>query len=319
MHLVQTALQLLARNARAAQVHGHQVVVRAAGDKAQPLVQQRLGQHAGVLCDILLIFFEFRLQRFAEAHGLGRDDMLQRAALGTRENSLVDGLGVLLPAQDQAAAGAAQRFVGGGCHHVGIGHGVRVQASGHKPRDVRHIHHKQRAVFPGDLRDAFKINGAGVGRSARDDHFGLVLLCFFLQIRIIQIAVFVHAVCDEIVVLAAHVHRAAVGEVAAVGKIHAQDGIAHVQQRKINGQIGLRARMRLHIGVLGAEQPARAVAGNVLHHVHALASAVVAVPAESSDFCHRLVLFGREHCTARSPKCEGCPLGAVCPSYPIAK
>ena len=42
-------------------------------------------------------------------------------------------------------------------------------------------------------------------------------------------------------------------------------------------------------------------------------------PAESSDFCHRLVLFGREHCTARSPKCEGCPLGAVCPSYPIAK
>lgn len=42
-------------------------------------------------------------------------------------------------------------------------------------------------------------------------------------------------------------------------------------------------------------------------------------PAESSDFCHRLVLFGREHCTARSPKCETCPLGAVCPSYPITK
>lgn len=42
-------------------------------------------------------------------------------------------------------------------------------------------------------------------------------------------------------------------------------------------------------------------------------------PAESSDFCHRLVLFGREHCTARNPKCENCPLGAVCPSYPITK
>ena len=42
-------------------------------------------------------------------------------------------------------------------------------------------------------------------------------------------------------------------------------------------------------------------------------------PEESNDFCHRLVLCGREHCTARSPKCEGCPLGAVCPSYPIAK
>lgn len=40
-------------------------------------------------------------------------------------------------------------------------------------------------------------------------------------------------------------------------------------------------------------------------------------PAESSDFCHRLVLHGREVCTARAPKCEGCPLAAVCPSYPL--
>ena len=31
-------------------------------------------------------------------------------------------------------------------------------------------------------------------------------------------------------------------------------------------------------------------------------------PEESNDFCHRMVLFGRDTCTARSPKCEGCPL-----------
>ena len=35
-------------------------------------------------------------------------------------------------------------------------------------------------------------------------------------------------------------------------------------------------------------------------------------PEESSNFCHRMVLFGREVCTARSPKCEGCPLAADC-------
>ncbi len=40
-------------------------------------------------------------------------------------------------------------------------------------------------------------------------------------------------------------------------------------------------------------------------------------PEESSDFCHRLVLFGRDTCTARAPKCEGCRLGAICPSYPL--
>ena len=36
-------------------------------------------------------------------------------------------------------------------------------------------------------------------------------------------------------------------------------------------------------------------------------------PEESNDFCHRLVLFGREICTARSPKCDTCPLNDFCP------
>lgn len=35
-------------------------------------------------------------------------------------------------------------------------------------------------------------------------------------------------------------------------------------------------------------------------------------PEESSDFCHRIVLFGREICTARAPKCDQCPLAIYC-------
>lgn len=35
-------------------------------------------------------------------------------------------------------------------------------------------------------------------------------------------------------------------------------------------------------------------------------------PEESSDFCHRIVLFGRDICSARNPKCEVCPLAACC-------
>ena len=30
-------------------------------------------------------------------------------------------------------------------------------------------------------------------------------------------------------------------------------------------------------------------------------------PEEQSDFCHRLVMFGREVCDAKKPKCDGCP------------
>lgn len=36
---------------------------------------------------------------------------------------------------------------------------------------------------------------------------------------------------------------------------------------------------------------------------------------EGSDFCHRIVIFGREICTARSPKCEACPLSDLCRKY----
>ena len=35
-------------------------------------------------------------------------------------------------------------------------------------------------------------------------------------------------------------------------------------------------------------------------------------PQESSDFCHRIVLFGRDTCIARNPKCSTCPLAIHC-------
>ena len=38
-------------------------------------------------------------------------------------------------------------------------------------------------------------------------------------------------------------------------------------------------------------------------------------PEESSDFCHRIVLFGREICTARNPRCGDCPLAIWCNEF----
>ena len=34
--------------------------------------------------------------------------------------------------------------------------------------------------------------------------------------------------------------------------------------------------------------------------------------SEGSDFCHRIVQFGRDVCTARSPKCGECPMRDLC-------
>ena len=35
-------------------------------------------------------------------------------------------------------------------------------------------------------------------------------------------------------------------------------------------------------------------------------------PNESNDFCHRCVMFGRDVCRARGPKCGGCLLADLC-------
>ncbi len=34
-----------------------------------------------------------------------------------------------------------------------------------------------------------------------------------------------------------------------------------------------------------------------------------------SDFCHRIVLFGREICSARTPRCADCPLSDLCEKH----
>lgn len=47
------------------------------------------------------------------------------------------------------------------------------------------------------------------------------------------------------------------------------------------------------------------------HKVEKIMSELVA-PEKQSDFCHRIVQFGRDVCTARSPRCIECPISANC-------
>ena len=47
------------------------------------------------------------------------------------------------------------------------------------------------------------------------------------------------------------------------------------------------------------------------HKVEKIMSALVE-PEKQSDFCHRIVQFGRDVCTARSPRCTECPIRENC-------
>ena len=68
-----------------------------------------------------------------------------------------------------------------------------------------------------------------------------------------------------------------VREVAAVGEVHAEDGVAGLEQREVHGHVRLRAGVRLHVGVLGAEELLGALDRQRLGHVDELAAAVVAL------------------------------------------
>jgi endonuclease-3 len=41
----------------------------------------------------------------------------------------------------------------------------------------------------------------------------------------------------------------------------------------------------------------------------------LAEPEKQSDLCHRIVQFGRDVCSARSPKCDACRLSTYCKKY----
>lgn len=50
------------------------------------------------------------------------------------------------------------------------------------------------------------------------------------------------------------------------------------------------------------------------HKVERIVSSLID-GSEQTDFCHRIVLFGRDICSARSPKCEECPIRSSCRHY----
>ncbi|MCY1174795.1 hypothetical protein D9M73_150070 [compost metagenome] len=66
-------------------------------------------------------------------------------------------------------------------------------------------------------------------------------------------------------------------QVTTVGQAHAQDGVAGRQQGQVNGAVGLRAGVRLNVGVIGAEQFFCTIDCKLLDDVYVLATTVVAL------------------------------------------
>jgi hypothetical protein len=277
--LVQTVLRLAAVELRLAEIDEHEVHVGAAGEHGHPVagLPELLGQRPGAVQRAPLALAERLALGDLQRHRLAGDDMLERAALLAREHRRVDLLRQLLDAEDHPAARAAQRLVDRRRHHVGVRDGVRVQAGGHQPGEVRHVDDEQGADLVGDLPEAGEVELARVGRPAGQDDLRAALAGDARHlVHVDPIGLGRDLVGGDVVQPARHVELHAVGQVAAVGQREPHDRLAGLQQRVVDRRVGLGAGVRLHVGVLGPEQRLGPIDGQLLDDVDVLAPAVVA-------------------------------------------
>ncbi|MNN20665.1 hypothetical protein D3C81_1339560 [compost metagenome] len=203
--------------------------------------------------------------------------MHQRPALPAWEHRRVEfflklrvGLG-----QNQSATRPAQGLVGGGGDHIGIRQRVGVQACRDQPGDVGHVDEQVGPDLVGDLPETREVEGLRVGRETSHDHLRLVLDRQALDFVVVNQAVGIDAVLHGVVQLARGRHLGTVGQVAAVGQAHAQQGVASLQQGQVDRRVGLGARVWLDVGITGTEQLLGAVDGQLLDHIDMLAAPVV--------------------------------------------
>ena len=275
---VKQHLRVVTGHAGFRKIRKHQMCVRSPGHKPQAVLRKPRCQRACIFPHLLLVGFKFGGQRLAKAERLCRDDVHQRAALHTREYSAVDLGAQSLLAENQPAAGPAQRLVRCGRDHIRIGDRAGMLAGGNQASDVRHINHEIRAYLLRNPGNPPKIDQARIGGGAGDNQLGPMLLCKRLQRLIVDGLRFaLHAIGDKIVFSSAFAHRAAVRQMAAVCQIHGKNRIANLHERSISRHVRLYAGVGLDIGMLGMKQRFCAPDGEALHLVHKLAAAIISL------------------------------------------
>ena len=105
-------------------------------------------------------------------------------------------------------------------------------------------------------RELGEVDDARVGAGPGDDQLRLVLAGQFGDLRRSRCGgrVLADAVADDLEVLAGEVQLHAVRQVPAVGEVEAEDRVARLEGGEEDGHVRLRAGVRLHVGVVGAEE-----------------------------------------------------------------
>ena len=199
-------------------------------NNAQTALCQYFGHGFGIELHLFGVFFPRRLQRFFKCHRFGSNHVHQRAALQARENGGIDFFRqLLIVGQHDAAARAAQSFVGSRSGEMSVRNRVRIFAGSDQTGVVRHVDKQISTDFVGDFAETFEINFQGVGRSTGHNHFRLVFQCQALDFIIVDGFVVAQTIGHHFIQFAGNIHRSTMGKMAAMRQIHPQNRIARLQ------------------------------------------------------------------------------------------
>ncbi len=208
--------------------------------------------------------------------------LVVRTALQAREDGLVDRLRVLLAAHQHRAAGAAQRLVGRGGDDVHVPGRGGVRAARDQAGDVGDVRDEDRARLAGDLREGGEVDGPRQGGAPAEDHLGPLGEGQLAHRVVVDEPIRFRIRSGPDAVLHAAEPRArrrdapAVRQVAAHRQGHAHDRVAGLCEGQVDGQVGRGAGVRLHVGVVHAEQALGPLDRQGLDPVDVLLALVVA-------------------------------------------
>ena len=239
---------------------------------------EALSENLRALERALLAFLEFVARGELQCDGLRSDHVHERAALLAREHRRVNLLREILLGEKKARAGTRESLVNGRRHDIGKRHRARVETSGHKAREVRHIDPQLRANFIGDRAEGFKVEVTRVCRPPCNDHVRVRLEGLRAHtIHVDAAGLGIDLVGRDVVELARKVDLHAVGEVPAVREGKPHKGVASTCESMHHSRVCGRTRVGLHVRVVSTEKGLRTLNCQVFRDVHELAATVVAL------------------------------------------
>jgi len=158
-----------------------------------------------------------------------------------------------------------------------VRHGVGIEPGGDQPGIVRNVRDQPGAGRVGYGAHAREVDLARIGGAAGEDQAWPGLTGKTVQFVIVDpFVILANAVRCGLEPPPRQADGRSVRQVAAAGEIEPHDPVARIEQREQDSDVGVRARMGLHIGMGRAEQPTGPADGELLDPIDRLAAAIVA-------------------------------------------